>query len=73
MEKIKRYVERFLSNTTQNIRYSVTLEECRDVVNAIRNMDEFDGIFALGEFFSFGYAKGYRAAMAEMKKKGCAA
>ena len=70
MDKIKKYVERFFKTTKRNIRYSVSLGECKQVVDAVRNVDEFDGIFVLGEFFEFGYAKGYRATMAEMKKGG---
>ena len=68
MEAIKKYVRKFFKTTKRNLRYSVTLGECREVVDVVRNVDEFDGIFVLGEFFDFGYAKGYRAAMAEMKK-----
>lgn len=72
MESIKKYVERFFKTTKRNLRYSVSLGECKEVVDAVRNRDEFDGIFILGDFFDFGYAKGYRAAMAEMKKGGAA-
>ncbi len=70
MDKIKKYVERFFKTTKRNLRYSVSLGECKEVVDTVKNVDEFDGIFVLANFFEFGYAKGYRAAMAEMKKKG---
>ncbi len=70
MESIKKYVERFFKTTKRNLRYSVSLGECKEVVATVKNMDEFDGIFVLADFFEFGYAKGYRAALAEMKKKG---
>lgn len=72
MESIKKYVERFFKTTKRNIKYSVFLRECAEVLSAIRS-DECDGVFVLGNFFDFGYAKGYRAAIAEMKKKGGAA
>jgi hypothetical protein len=73
MESIKKYVERFFKTTKRNLRYSVSLGECKEVVDAVRNVDEFDGIFVLADFFEFGYAKGYRAAMEEMKKGGATA
>lgn len=66
MEKIKKYVDKFFKTTKVNIRYSISLEECKAFVHAIKNKDEFDGIFVVSDAFNFGYAKGYRAAMAKM-------
>lgn len=68
MEKIKKYVEKFFKTSKRNIRYSITLGECKAVMAAIKSSDEFDGLFIIGDAFEFGYAKGYRAALAEMKK-----
>ena len=70
MDKIRKYIQRFFKTTKRNLKYSVSVEECEEVVDTIKNQDEFDGIFILGDFFDFGYAKDYRAAMAEMKKGG---
>ena len=72
MSSIKKYIDRFFKTTRRNIRYSISLKECGEVVDAIRNKDEFDGVFVVGDVFDFGYAKGYRAAMAELKKGGIA-
>lgn len=72
MDKIRKYVERFFKTTKRNIRYAITYEECEDVVNAVRNGDEWGAISATCKTFDYGYAKGYRAAMAEMKKGGAA-
>ncbi len=72
MEKIKKYIERFFKSTKMNIRYSISLEECKAIAESIRSKDEFDGLFAVGDAFEFGYVKGYRAAKAEMKKGGAA-
>lgn len=72
MEKIKKYIDRFFKETKMNIRYSISLEECKAIAANIRSKDEFDGIFAVSDAFEFGYVKGYRAALAEMKKGGAA-
>lgn len=72
MEKIRKYVDKFFKGTKRNIRYMISLEECKAFVHAIKNKDEFDGIFVVSDAFDFGYAKGYRVAMAEIKKGGVA-
>lgn len=70
MEKIKKYVERFFKDTKRNIRYMISTGECEDIVSAIKNSDGWDAISAACKTFDYGYAKGYRAALAEMKKGG---
>lgn len=66
MEKIKKYVERFMQGTRMNDHYSMRAVEWFDLAMEARsgNAD------AISTTFNFGYAKGYRAAMAEMKKGG---
>ena len=71
MEKIKKYVENFFKSTKRNIRYSITLAECSEVVDEVRR-GETSGVFVVSKLFDFGYAKGFRAAMAEIKKGGAA-
>lgn len=72
MEKIKKYVERFFKGTKRNIRYMISTGECEEIVSTIQNSDGWDAISAACKAFDYGYAKGYRAAMAEMKKGGVA-
>lgn len=72
MNGIKKYIDRFFKTTRRNIRYSISLKECGEVVDTIRNKDEYNGILVVSDVFDFGYAKGYRAALAEIKKGGVA-
>lgn len=74
MDKIKKYVERFFSKTRKNQNYTMRSDELFVFVNEIMSSREPNGAFVTaGTLFNFGYAKGYRAAQAEMKKKGGAA
>ena len=61
MKKIKKYVENFFKTNSGNARYQ--MYACKDVMK----INPFDTINTL---FQYGYAKGYRAALAEMKKGG---
>lgn len=70
MDKIKKYVERFFKDTKRNIRYMISTGECEEIVQAIKSCDDWDAISAACKTFDYGYAKGYRAALAEMKKGG---
>lgn len=66
MQKIKKYVENFFKTNAVNARYQLYVDEieaCKDSMKA----DPFRTICTL---FNYGYAKGYRAAQAEMKKGG---
>lgn len=69
MESIKKYVENFKKRNKINEYYAMRGEELLSAVSESR-ADIFHTVISL---FEFGYAKGYRAAMAEMKKKGGAA
>lgn len=65
MDKIQRYVERFIEKVKVNRRYDMNTMEWTELVNSNQNRYE-----VIATTFHFGYAKGYRAAMAEMKKGG---
>lgn len=69
MDKIKKYVERFFKNKPEDRNYSLTVEEMFALFEEIQSADD-DGLFwAITSLFNYGYAKGYRACKAEMKKK----
>lgn len=68
MEKIRKYVERFMKTHSKNRCYGMYANEVGEIRNAIENKP-FDAVMLI---FDYGYAKGYRAAMAEMKKGGVA-
>lgn len=72
MEKIRKYVEKFFKGTKRNIRYMISTGECEEIVETIKNCEGWDAISAACKTFDYGYAKGYRAAMAELKKGGAA-
>lgn len=63
MDKIRKYMERFFKSRRKNSNYDMGAIEWAALVNSEQN--RYD---VIGTTFNFGYAKGYRAAMAEMKK-----
>lgn len=66
MDKIKRYVEDFLKTTKVKEKdqlYTNEMDACKKAMT----VDPFRTICTL---FNYGYAKGYRAAVAEMEKRG---
>lgn len=69
MEKIKKYIENFLKRNTMNDRYGIYYDEVVSCINSL----EGNQPSTICTVFDYGYAKGYRAALAEMKKKGGAA
>ena len=66
MESIKKYVENVKKRNKMNEHYTMRGAELFAVVDEVKT-DTFKTIVSL---FEFGYAKGYRAALAEMKQKG---
>lgn len=68
MRKMKRYVENFLKANGRNENYQIYTSEMTAVYDAIKT-DPFN---AIGTLFDYDYAKGYRAAMAELRKGGAA-
>ena len=71
MESIKKYVDRFFSKTKKNDKYRMTFSDIEHGMKEVFSVTDTNGAFkVVTTFFDFGYAKGYRAAMAEMKKGG---
>lgn len=71
MEKIRKYVERFMKSKKQDTHYGLSFNESKAGMNAVISAADANGAFEIiATFFDFGYAKGYRAALAEMKKGG---
>lgn len=69
MEKIKKYVARFLNRNEMNTRYALHSEEWTAMaMHAIGNIE--GAADAIVTAFEYGYVKGHRAAVAEMKKSG---
>lgn len=73
MESIKKYVERFFKSTKKNSEYGMSFSELEHGIKEVFSTTDANGAFKLiTTLFDFGYAKGYRAAMAEIKKGGAA-
>ncbi len=65
MDKIKRYVDRFIKKVKANSRYDMSVLEWKTLAQEAISGDILNTI---GVTFNFGYIKGYKAAIAEMKK-----
>lgn len=71
MEKVKKYVARFLGRNEMNARYALHSEEWKALAeHAVYNIER--ALTAIVTAFEYGYVKGYRAAMSEMRKGGAA-
>ena len=68
MDKIMKYIERFFKNKEIPSGYDMSMSLWRELSNKART----NPTDATGTTFLYGYAKGYRAAMAEIKKGGAA-
>lgn len=68
MDKIKKYIDGFLKKNKMNIRYGMSFKEGFSCVHAA----EADPLETVVTVFEYGYAKGYRAALAEIRKGGTA-
>lgn len=69
MDKIKKYVERLFKSKPEDRNYSLTTEDVFALFKEIQSADGNGLFYAIVSLFRYGYAKGYRAAQAEMKKK----
>ncbi len=69
MDKIKKYIERFLKHTGISGAYDMSMKEWKEL--ATNAMD--DPFSAVSMAFSYGYAKGHRACKAAIKRGGDAA
>lgn len=70
MDKIKKYVERFSRPQSGILDIRYRLESVKKLLLLSRMWMNLMEFLCWQIFFEFGYAKGYRAALAEMKKKG---
>ncbi len=68
MEKIKSYIDRFFKTNKKNMRYGMYANEIVEIRDALENKPFDVVIDVVMLIFDYGYAKGYRAAMAKMKK-----
>ena len=66
MDKIKRYVDRFIKKVAVNDRYDMSALELKILAQRVISGNVLDTISLT---FNFGYIKGYKAAMAEIKKE----
>lgn len=67
MDKIKMYISNFKKKKNINPYYDMLYGEMLAFVKAIKISSPFD---VMSTLFEFGYVKGYRAALSEMKKGG---
>ncbi len=73
MQKIKDYVDRFFKSKKMDASYALRADEVIMFIKELYYVDG-NGVFdVIVILFRYGYAKGYRAAKAEMKKGGVAA
>ena len=71
MDKIKKYIKRFFAAHRQDTRYELSMGDIKHGIMVVCNATNANAAYnAVVTFFDYGYAKGYRAAMAEMKKAG---
>lgn len=63
MDKIKKYIAIFFKNKEMNCNYDMRILDFMALANSEQSKCD-----VIETTFNFGYAKGYRAAMAEIKK-----
>ncbi len=70
MQKIRDYIDRFFKTKKMNRNYALTTSE---MIAFRQEITDANGMFySIATLFRYGYVKGYRAALAEMKKGGAA-
>ena len=67
MENIKKYISNFRKNHIENRRFSMSITE---LLSAAKEAKGERPAEVISYIFSYGYAKGYNACLAEMKKEG---
>lgn len=65
MEKIRKYVERFNRTTNTNLSHKI----CTGEIDAFKHAIDASPFENLVLLFDYGFAKGYRAAIADQKKQ----
>lgn len=66
MKAIESYVNKFLHTHKMSAYYAIRLDEAFTCIQAVKEAP----VQTINTIFSYGYAKGYRAAMAQIKKGG---
>lgn len=69
MQKIKDYIDRFFKSKKMNANYALKTSEVIAFIEEIQSADGNGLFYAISSLFRYGYAKGYQAAKAEMKRK----
>lgn len=70
MQKIRDYIDRFFKGKKLNRNYVLTTSEMNTLMEELQFADENKLFYTITTLFRYGYIKGYRAALAEMKKGG---
>ena len=73
MEKIKSYVDRFLKTNKMKRSYELSSLEIISFMKETNGADTNKLFSMICTLFDYGYAKGYRAALAEMRMRGARA
>ncbi len=68
MEKIRKYIEKFFKRHEKNVRYDMKLYE----IFLLERFASENRNAAFATTFDYGYVKGYKAALAELRKGGVA-
>lgn len=68
MDRIKQYIDSFFAGRKMNEKYDMRATDWMELAASEQSRCD-----VIGTAFNFGYAKGYRAALAEMKMKGARA
>lgn len=68
MQKIKDYVDRFFKSKKMDTNYALRTPEMIAFIDEMQWTDANRLFYTIATLFRYGYAKGYRAAVAEMKK-----
>ena len=66
MKAIDSYVNKFFRTHKMSAYYAIRLDEAFACIQAVQEAP----VQTIGTIFNYGYAKGYRAAMTQIKKGG---
>lgn len=66
MKAIESYVNKFFRTHKMSAYYTIRLHEVLACIQAVKELP----VQTIDTIFSYGYAKGYRAAMTQIKKGG---
>lgn len=72
MQKIEDYIKRFFKSNKKNKNYTLSTDTVISFIEEMQNADGNGLYHNILVLFNYGYVKGYRAALTEMKKGGAA-